>query len=201
MEQQVDWLRESAKAFAKLKNIKYELIVAHAGRLVRLSIGFDNSHYHHIAGLHKLKDIDQLRLRRKRSTSVLFNDIMKGRISLATIEKSDFLNDQLIDRIKLAGKLESIMDADNLLFSFDARYGQARYSAIPADYIITDAGHNIAIYVFLSQSEESYYITRSLIRDTRNYTEGQHKFAILKKEKVNQRTGERVVLFARQSAT
>lgn len=65
MEDQIDWLRESAKAFAKLKNIRYDLTIAHAGKLVELSIEFDNSHFHHIAGLHKLKDIDQLRLRRK----------------------------------------------------------------------------------------------------------------------------------------
>ena len=43
MGQQTDWLRESAKAFAKLKNIRYDLIVAYAGKLVKVSIGFDNS--------------------------------------------------------------------------------------------------------------------------------------------------------------
>jgi len=41
MEQEIDWLRESAKAFAKLKNIRYNLTITHAGKLVNLSIGFD----------------------------------------------------------------------------------------------------------------------------------------------------------------
>ena len=196
MEEQIDWLRESAKAFAKLKNIRYELAIAHAGKLVELSIGFDNSHFHHIAGLHKLKDIDQLRLRRKRSTAVIFGEILRGKISLATIEHSDFLNSKLIERIKLAGQLERILDADNQLFSFDARYGQARFSAIPADYIITDAGKNIAIYVFLSKDGESCYITRSLFRDAKDYTEGQHRFTILHKEKVNIKAKESTVLYS-----
>ncbi|MBO6202060.1 MAG: hypothetical protein J6O13_00890 [Selenomonas sp.] len=75
MEQEIDWLRESAKAFAKLKNIRYNFIIVRAGKLVNLSVGFDNSHYHHIAGLYKLKDIDQLRLRRRRSTAVIFDDM------------------------------------------------------------------------------------------------------------------------------
>ena len=131
MENKVDWLREAARGFAKLKNIRYDLLIAHAGKTLNLSIGFDNSHFHHIAGLHKLKDVDQLRLRRKRSTAMIFEEIMRGKISLATIENSAFLTSKIIERIKLAGMLESIMDADNLLFSFDARYGQARFSPHP----------------------------------------------------------------------
>lgn len=196
MEQENNWLRESAKAFAKLKNIRYNLTITHAGKLVNLSIGFDNSHYHHIAGLHKLKDIDQLRLRRRRSTAVIFDEILRGKITLATIEHSDFLNSQLSERIKLAGQLEHILDEDNLLFSFDARYGQARFSAIPADYVITDGARHIAIYVFLAKDGESCYVTRSLFRDARDYTEGQHRFTILHKEKINIKTGENKVLFS-----
>ncbi len=98
MNQEIDWLRESAKAFAKLKNIKYNLLITHAGKLVNLSIGFDNSHY--------------------------------------------------------------------------------------------------AIYVFLAKDGESCYVTRSLFRDARDYTEGQHRFTILHKEKINIKTGENKVLFS-----
>jgi hypothetical protein len=195
MENKVDWLREAAKGFARLKNIRYDLLIAHAGKTLNLSIGFDNSHFHHIAGLHKLKDIDQLRLRRKRSTAMIFEEIMRGKISLATIENSAFLTSKIIERIKLAGMLESIMDADNLLFSFDARYGQARFSAIPAQYVITDADKSIALYVFLAADGESGYITRSLFRDSKDYTEGQHRFTILSKDKVNIRTKECERLF------
>lgn len=39
MEQEIDWLRESAKAFAKLKNIRYDLIITHAGKLVSKVFG------------------------------------------------------------------------------------------------------------------------------------------------------------------
>lgn len=92
--------------------------------------------------------------------------------------------------------MERILDADNQLFSFDARYGQARFSAIPADYIITDARKNIAIYVFLSKDGESCYITRSLFRDAKDYTEGQHRFTILHKEKFNTKTKESMVLYS-----
>ena len=92
MNQEIDWLRESAKAFAKLKNIKYNLLITHAGKLVIPSIGFDNSHYHHIAGLHKLKDIDQLRLRRRRSTAVIFDEILKNNSVLVLSDKKEALD-------------------------------------------------------------------------------------------------------------
>ena len=42
----------------------------------------------------------------------------------------------------------------------------------------------------------SCYVTRSLFRDVRDYTEGQHRFAILHKEKINIKTGENTVLFS-----
>lgn len=195
MKNNIDYLRTAAKNFAQLKNIRYDLAIAHAGKTINLSIGFDNSHFHHIAGLHKLKDIDQLRLRRRRSTAMIFDEIMRGKITLATIEHSAFLTPNIIERIQLAGMLESIMDADNLLFSFDSRYGQARYSAIPAEYVITDAHKNIALYVFLAEDDETGYITRSLFRDAKDYTAGQHRFTILSKDKVNTKTQERTRLF------
>lgn len=54
----------------------------------------------------------------------------------------------------------------------------------------------LAIYVFLSKDGESCYIIRSLFRDTKDYTEGQRRFKILHKEKVNLRTRESTVLYS-----
>ena len=65
-----------------------------------------------------------------------------------------------------------------------------------ADYVITDGARRIAIYVFLAKDGESCYVTRSLFRDARDYTEGQHRFTILHKEKINIKTGENKVLFS-----
>ena len=196
MDKTIDWFCESAKSFSRLKHIRYDLTITYAGKITTLSIVFDNSHFHHIAGLHKLKDVDQLRLRRQRSTSAIFKDILSGKISLATIEHSVFLTSELIERIKLAGRLENIMDADNLLFSFDDRYGQARFSAIPADYVITDANKKIALYVFLANDGKSSYIARSLFQNAKDYTAGQHRFTILSKNKINIKTQECERLFS-----
>lgn len=200
MENKVDWLREAAKGFAKLKNIRYDLTITSAGKTMNISISFDNSHFHHIAGLHKLRDVDQLRLRRKRSTAMIFDEIMRGKISINTIKRSSFLTDNIVERIKLAGMLENIMDADNFLFSFDTRYGQARFSAIPAKYVITDAERSIALYVFLTENDKSSYITRSLFRTATDYTAGQHRFTILSKDKVNIKTqkSERLFVYKRK---
>ena len=64
------------------------------------------------------------------------------------------------------------------------------------EIFITDGARRIAIYVFLVKDGTSCYVTRSLFRDVRDYTEGQHRFAILHKEKINIKTGENTVLFS-----
>ena len=44
------------------------------------------------------------------------------------------------------------------------------------EIFITDGARRIAIYVFLVKDGTSCYVTRSLFRDVRDYTEGQHRF-------------------------
>ena len=61
--------------------------------------------------------------------------------------------------------------------------------------VSTDADKSIALYVFISADGESGYITRSLFRDSNDYTEGQHRFTILSKDKVNIKTQECERLF------
>ena len=47
-------LQSIAKAFAKLLDIEYRMIIGRKGKTTENTLRFDASHFHHLAGFHKL---------------------------------------------------------------------------------------------------------------------------------------------------
>ena len=53
----MDKLQKCAKAFEKLLEIQYRIIIGRKGKTVELVIGFSKLDFHHLMGLGKLKDL------------------------------------------------------------------------------------------------------------------------------------------------
>ena len=65
----MDKLQKCAKAFEKLLEIQYRIIIGRKGKTVELVIGFSKLDFHHLMGLGKLKD---LRIAKQNRRSVPF---------------------------------------------------------------------------------------------------------------------------------
>lgn len=52
----MDKLQKCGKAFEKLLEIQYRIIIGRKGKTVELVIGFSKLDFHHLMGLGKLKD-------------------------------------------------------------------------------------------------------------------------------------------------
>ena len=83
----MDLLRECAAAFQQLLVYEYHFVVGRKGQIREFYVTFQTSDFHHIAGLHKLKDIAQIQqgMREK-----VFEKIITGEISQTLIEKSEY---------------------------------------------------------------------------------------------------------------
>ncbi|MCL1810304.1 MAG: PBECR4 domain-containing protein [Clostridiales bacterium] len=53
----MDKLLACAKSFEKLFDINYHIIIGRKGKAVDLKIGFEPLDFHHLVGIHKLKDL------------------------------------------------------------------------------------------------------------------------------------------------
>lgn len=56
----MDLLQECANAFQRLLVYEYHFIIGRKGQKREFKLSFQESDFHHLAGLHKLKDIAQI---------------------------------------------------------------------------------------------------------------------------------------------
>lgn len=73
--------------YQKLMAYEYRFTLGRKGKLTEIVLRFSNTDFHHLAGLHKLKDTGIARANR----DAVFQQILDGRITYDTIIKSQFL--------------------------------------------------------------------------------------------------------------
>jgi hypothetical protein len=83
----MDILQECALAFQELLVYEYHFVIGRKGQMKEFCLNFDKADFHHIAGLHKLKDIAQIQ---QGMRDKIFDQIISGGISLSLIEKSAY---------------------------------------------------------------------------------------------------------------
>ena len=62
----MDHLLECAEAFEQLLDVQYHIVLGRKNRLTELTLRFDPTEFHHLVGLHKLRDLRLARGNRER---------------------------------------------------------------------------------------------------------------------------------------
>ena len=189
-------IRKCAMAFEALLNYEYHFIIGRKGQLKEFYLTFDKSDFHHLIGLHKLRDITQIQqgMREK-----IFYKILRGEISEELIKKSSYY-DQMESRIVPLTSLEEMLDGNNLIFRYNEKI--QKFSLIKAEYLLEGNADNIPVFLFLGKrdKDEKEQMCRSFFRiGDKDYTVGQPRYTLLRKEKKNILTGEVVVQYDRLS--
>lgn len=189
----MDILLQSAQEFQRLLNYQYHFVIGRKGKLREFTISFDEADFHHLAGLHKLRDIAQFQTGKR---SALLKDILAGKLTVGHAHKSSFFS-EMEPRLKPLANLEHFLDSNNIIFHYNAKV-QA-FSLIQADYLLQNdfAGH--PVYLFLAKRKDSEtQVCRTFFPKTdKDYTESQPRYTLLKKEKMNIITEENIVQYDR----
>ena len=188
----MDLLKECALSFQKLLEYEYHFVIGRKGQLREFRLGFDRADFHHLVGLHKLKDIAQIQqgMREK-----IFEKILQDDISMELIEKSSYFNQMEGRMIPLTG-LEQFLDDNQMIFRYNEKIH--KFSVIKADYLLEGNANRIPSYLFLGarNEDEKEQMCRTFFRiEDKDYTEGQPKYTLLKKEKVHLPTGNVVIQY------
>lgn len=181
--------------YQKLIAYEYRFTLGRKGKLTEIALKFSDTDFHHLAGLHKLKDIGIARANR----SAAFQQILDGRITYDTIAKSQFLP-EIQSRLESLPHLESLLDENPIVFRYNKKIYP--YSAIESKFLLKMGDGTILgiTFLFLDQSEQGAYFCRSFFPMGRtDYTKGQMQYTLLKKEKRNLKTGQTLIQYDRLS--
>ena len=164
----MDKLQKCGKAFEKLLEIQYRIIIGRKGKTVELVIGFSKLDFHHLMGLGKLKD---LRIAKQNRGSV-FDEIIIGSTTYETLAKSRYLP-QIENRFEPLALIEQLLDDNRLVFRYNVKLNQ--FSLIEADYLLSTPLENSDIYIFIAEHKDTgKYFCRSFFpKEKKDYTEGQ----------------------------
>lgn len=192
----MDLLYECAVSFEKLLHIQYHFVLGRKGNLKEFYLSFDKSDFHHLAGLHKLKDINALQFGKR---SKIFDAILSQNITIEDIQKSEFYN-QMYTRLEPLSCIEKLLDDNQLIFRYNEK--NRLYSVIKADYLLENQYQNQSVYLFLgARTNENNQMCRTLFpKNVVDYTNGQPKYTLLKKEKINMVTGDVEQKFSRMNS-
>ena len=188
-------LMKCATSYQKLMDYEYRFTLGRKGKLTKITLQFPITNFHHLAGLHKLKDTNIARANR----STVFYQILDGRITYDTITKSRFLP-EIQSRLDSLPYLESLLDENQIIF----RYNNKIYphSAIESEFLLKMGNGTILgiTFLFLDKSKQGIYFCRSFFpMEKTDYTKGQMQYTLLKKEKRNLKTEQSLIQYDRLS--
>ena len=175
----MDLLTQCAVNYQTLLNYEYRFTLGRKRKLIELVLRFSESDFHHLAGLHKLKDLHIARANR----STVFQQILLGKITYHTIIKSQFFP-EIQDRISALPHLETLLDNDHLIFRYHKNVFPQ--SSIKSEFILKMGnGTTLDIaFLFLDRSEQGVYFCRSFFpMGKTDYSKGQMRYTLLHKEK------------------
>ena len=189
----MDLLLQCALEFEKLIPYQYHIMVGRKGKSLEFTISFERSDFHHLAGLHKLRDNVRF-LTGKRED--IMAEILSGDLTLELARQSAYF-DQIYPRLEPLSRLENFLDSNEIIFRYNSKAHV--FSVIEADYLLENDYQGNPVYLFLvRRSGQDTQVCRTFFPKTdKDYAAGQTRYTLLKKEKINLLTGERVVQYDR----
>ena len=172
-----DKLKECALAYNNLLNKEYYIKAGKKGKLIEVRIFFDKEHFYHLSGLHKLRDIWQVKI----NTAKLYDDILNEKLTYNEISSSAFF-DEMSDRLEYLPYLEQILDSEETMI----KYNQSQTkSGIEAKYIIYSRIDGLYVHFFIDLNEErqKYFGRTFFTREDSLYLQDR-PYKILEKIKI-----------------
>ena len=145
----MDHLLECAEAFEQLLDVQYHIVLGRKNRLTELTLRFDPTEFHHLVGLHKLRDLRLARGNREK----IFYQILSKTICMEDIKKSRYFP-EIQDRMFFFDKIEYLLDSNKTVFpqvlfpkgEKDYTKGQAVYTLLKKEITIVSTGKTVVQY-------------------------------------------------------
>ena len=189
----MELLKDCALRFENLTNYKYHFIIGRKGKSEEFNLVFSKSDFHHLAGLHKLRDNDAIRTSEREQ---IFNSILNGDITEEKLKKSDFF-DEVVNRLPSLVKLEELLDSNKLIFQFSDKSDPT--TRINADYILKCIDDSGTVFVFIIEDNRNMRCVSQFPMNKKDYSQFQAKYTLLIKEKIDKNNNK--IVFSYRNPT
>jgi len=100
-------------------------------------------------------------------------------------------------RLKPLAHLEEFLDSNEIVFRYNSKVHA--FSAIQADYLLQNSFEGTPVYLFLARrmGEDTQVCRTFFPKSEKDYAEGQPRYTLLKKEKLNLQTGDTIIQYDR----
>lgn len=177
-----DILYKAAEFYKQeLQDRVFHLRAGRKGTTIEFNIIFKDTNFYHLAGLHKLIDIPELRY----ASNIVYNAILAKRIKYEDIERSDFI-DKIKYRLIFLTNLKEIMQAKNLILQSKKR----KFFDIEADFALTEGNlDNGYCHLFLKQTGEEVTVPVSYVyqHDSLYIRNNPNKWTVLSIKEIPQK--------------
>ncbi len=187
----MDLLKKCAQQFQHLIPYQYHITIGRKGKTLAFTLSFDEADFHHLAGLHKLRD--NVRFQTGKRSDIL-KEILAGRLTISNAQQSAYFH-EMEPRLMPLADLENFLDSNEIIFRYNSKINI--FSAIQADYLLQNDFNGVPVYLFLSRrSGEETQVCRTFFPKTlKDYAQGQPRYTLLKKEKYNHITGKTIIQY------
>ena len=181
----MDTLLETAIAYEKLLHKDFIYTLENDTSVI---INFQAHGFHHLMGLQKLVDIDQVRKAEVGSPRIqleartIYRNIRNGLITLADIQKSKHFH-EIENRLRFFSQINNLVEFEKIIIDFDKELLGFRSNLSKAEYLLHKKGNmNIHLNLFLGQANKRVNMLFPLTfitSPTDHYTYGQRALKIL----------------------
>ena len=192
----MDLLMQCAREFQRLIPYQYHIVIGRKGNILNFTISFDPADFHHLAGLHKLKDNVRFQTGKR---SDIMEEILNGKLTFIQAKQSVYFS-EMEPRLAPLSELGAFLDSNEIIFRYNPKIHI--FSAIKADYLLQNNYHGTLVYLFLAQrTGTNTQVCRTFFpKSTKDYTVGQPRYTLLYKEKKHLTTGEAIIQSDRLSS-
>ena len=182
-------IQNACHAFKNLLHFEYEICLAKKRTLINIHLHFQKKDFHHLAGLHYLKDRPELRSDRAK----IFDRILDDENFADRIQKSDNYK-KIKERVFYLAKLEEISDNDKTVFKYNQN--ETIFSRINADFLLKNTSFERTIFIFIKITDDEKYVCNSFFPQTDyDYSQNQISWKVISNKKINLTTKKEIILF------
>lgn len=180
----------AAKTFENILEKNYLIKLGIKRTLIEINLKFSEDDFHHLIGIHKLKDLSIAREKR----SSVFKKILNGDITLEKISKSNYFAD-IEERLKYFSKIETYLDSNDLIVNF--ANASKKDSIIDADFLLSIIDNDKNIYFFIKKTENNYSCISFFPEEKKDYLVGRKRIKQLQKIKFEKSSSSSLILIDR----
>lgn len=196
-----DLLDKAIDACERLRGIEYRITVGKNNSETEIVLTFPVSRFHHMLGLHKLKDVNYLNSGGGRNKERIYQAVLQNDYGLRDRITNSIFVDEIIPRLRAISKLEGLLDNNEETYYSKSNYFSV-FNHIDYEFAfhVIDESLHVSFYFAkeIGAGGQARYVMVSTFENEVPPGHCRRPHTLLRKAKIDKASGTTKVLFERR---